>query len=69
MRSEEEEGGERMYRSRLLAGIGLGGRAGTGGIGGWRKGREPVGEAWFVEGERRCGVWERRRRVCDGRCG
>jgi hypothetical protein len=34
--------------------------------GGRRKGREPVGEAWFVEGRVRKGTLARRRRVCEG---
>lgn len=43
-----------------VEGIGLGETV----RGGRRKGREPVGEAWFEEGEVRKGTWERRRRVC-----
>lgn len=42
-----------------VEGIGLGETV----RGGRRKGREPVGEAWFEEGEVRKGTWERRRRV------
>lgn len=34
---------------------------------GRRKGSEPVGEAWFVEGRVRKSRLDRRRRVC-GRC-
>lgn len=52
-------------------GVGVGGGFGAGGeeaevgvedgVGGRRNGRDPVGEAWFVEGRVRCGMeWMRR---------
>jgi hypothetical protein len=35
-------------------------------VGGRRKGREEVGEAWLLEGTRRTGRWDIRRAVWGG---
>lgn len=64
------------YAGRAEAGMGVGvGEAEGGaeaevvvgvddGAGGRRNGRDPVGEAWFVEGRVRCGMEFIRRYVC-----
>lgn len=62
------------YAGRAEAGMGVGvgvgeaeAEVGVGvddGAGGRRNGRDPVGEAWFVEGRVRCGMEFIRRYVC-----
>lgn len=53
--------GEAEAEAEAEVGVGVEDGAGEGGR---RNGRDPVGEAWFVEGRVRCGMEFMRRYVC-----
>lgn len=45
----------------LCDGTGWAGCLDGSGVAGWRKGSEPLGEAWLFEGAIRMGMWEKAR--------